>query len=84
MFVYLYFILGFPLLLVFCIFLNCSQSESEKKIKDLEEKNKKIEQDLKVLDYHFGNIRFSYPLNIFRIERRLDELEKKNKKEIKK
>lgn len=80
MFLYLYLILGFPLLLVFCIFLNCSQSESEKKIQDLEDKVNR--QGEKIFHFKSDSIYANYTFSA-----RITDLEnelKKLKKEIKK
>lgn len=80
MFVYLYLIFSIPLLLVFCIFLNCSQSESEKKIQDLEDKFNS--QGEKIFHFNSQSIYTDYKFSA-----RITELEnelKKLKKEIKK
>lgn len=83
MFVYFYLIFSVPLLLVFCIFLNCSQSESEKKIQDLEDKVKffdcklKLEEDFSLM---LSDKIYDIDFDLTKSEKEL----KKIKKEIKK
>lgn len=87
MFLYLYLILGFPLLLVFCIFLNCSQSESDKKIHDLEDKVNKQNLQIENFDMLLGHFRRKAVYSDYSLSGRITELEnelKKLKKEIKK